>query len=399
VTSEVEKRIAKIGQELDRVRLRLGQKTAGRYPSEATYKYQRRRAQELLVELEGELSALECPGEYSELAVATVADELGITCSQVRYLIKSGEIEATGKAGHERVSRAELERSVVLGAAELLRLSRQESAEIFEEAVPHLQHGDLELSEMAYRRLRARGAWQQPYVPIFLMCLEIAKGDFDSARDSLQLIQEGEDPFERRAAMSCLRWLLEGMHLRSDAAQAFREQLLTETGGAATPARRLTNSSSRQPTEQENELQHRAAYLAAAMQLELRKYEPRRRRTRSMIHVEMPAEKFDLLLRNAIYTTLYAEANCLESETSRTYIARINSMIRKSRRPAVLLENLSRDDKNIRKFICEAGGDSYRDGKIYMKAARPAAIIALVNGRVRGVLSETAPDSWKFSIY
>jgi hypothetical protein len=340
VTSEVEKRREQIGQQLDQVRLRLAHKTAGRYPSEAAYRYQQRRARELVADLEGELLALECPGEYDELAVATVADELGITCNQIRYLIKSGEIEGTGKGGHERVSRVELERITALGAAELLRLSRQESAEIFEEAVPHLRSGDLELSERAYRRLRARGSWQEPYVSAFLLCLEIAKGDFESARAKIKIIHECEDPFEKAEMLTSLKRLLREMRPTSDGAQAFREQLLMSTEGAAIPATRSNRSLSKGSNKEVDELQHRAAYLAAAVQLELRKHEPRRKRTKLAVHAEAPDEKFDLLLRSTIYTALYAEATCQKAETSRMYVAAINSMMPAKYQPAVLLESL-----------------------------------------------------------
>lgn len=223
--SEVEKRSAQIVLQLDRIRLRLARKADGRYANEGTYKYQQRRAIQLIADLEDELSMLSCPGEYAELTVATVADELGLTYKQIRGLIRSGEIEATGKVAHERVSRVEMERIAALGGAELLRLGRQESVEIFEEAVPYLQDGDLEFSEGAYRRLKGRGAWGVAYAPAFLLCLELAKGEFDNASDTIRLIQECIDPFERAATMCYARKLLGGMRLGDDVRQ-FSELLL-----------------------------------------------------------------------------------------------------------------------------------------------------------------------------
>jgi hypothetical protein len=226
VTSEVKKRKDQLSRQLDRAHLRLALMSRARYANEGTYKYQRRRAFQLVVELEDELSMLSCPGEYAELAVATVADELGLTSKQVRSLIRSGEIEATGNAAHERISRAEMERIAALGGAELLRLGRQESAEIFEEAVPYLQDGDLEFSERAYRRLKGREGWGEAYAPAFLLCLEIAKGELESARDSIRLIHEYEDMCERTSTMACVRRILIGMHLKSEGAGEFRELLL-----------------------------------------------------------------------------------------------------------------------------------------------------------------------------
>lgn len=217
MTSEVKKRIEQIGRQLDTVRLRLNVKSERHYVNEGTYKYQQSRANQLIVNLEEELSMLSCPGEYAELAVATVADELGLTCKQVRNLIKSGEIEATGTAAHERVSRAEMERIAALGTAELLRRGRQESDAIFEEAVPRLQAGDLEFSEKAYRRLEGRAAWNESYMLAFLLCLEIAKGEFEKAHDTVRLIQEFAGPLEKAATMRHVRQLLARMPLDATA--------------------------------------------------------------------------------------------------------------------------------------------------------------------------------------
>jgi hypothetical protein len=225
MNSEVEKRREQLVRQLDHVRLRLALKSEGYYANAAAYRYQQRRARELAAELEDELSALDCPGEYDELAVATVADELGLTCIQVRRLIESGEIEATGRPAHERIGRAELERIAALGAAGLLRLARQEADDIFAEAVPHLQRGDLELADRAYRRMRGHGGGWQPRMSAFLLCLEIAKGEFDSAWDSIRLIQECEDPFERAATVEYARRLLAEMSLVTNEAREFRKQL------------------------------------------------------------------------------------------------------------------------------------------------------------------------------
>src|SRR4051812_42303754 len=142
--SAVENRRGKIIQQLDRLRSQLVKKKPSSYANDKVYRQQLKRSRELISFLEDELLILDCPGEYDELPVAVVADELGLTYEQVRGLIRIGEIEATGKTAHERISRGELERLTIIGVPELLRLSRQECAEIFEQAIPHLQRGNLE---------------------------------------------------------------------------------------------------------------------------------------------------------------------------------------------------------------------------------------------------------------
>jgi hypothetical protein len=108
----------------------------------------------------------------------------------------------------------------------LLRLWRQETAEIFEEAVPRLQAGDLELAARAYRRLEAREVWG-PHTTAYLLCLEIARGEFESARVTFGMIREGTDPYEKAATIRRVRKLLARMSLDSDDAQEFIELLLT----------------------------------------------------------------------------------------------------------------------------------------------------------------------------
>jgi hypothetical protein len=177
------------------------------------------RSLNLIAELESELSILDCPGEYDELPVAVVADELGLTSEQVRNLIRLGEIEASGKAAHERICRAELERVAVVGGPALLRLSAEEPADIFEQAVPQLQKGDLEAAQRAYRRLEARQGWRGPHAPVFLVSLELATGDLDGALSSAKLIYEYEDLLQRTVIMTYLGRVLRGMVLQESGAR------------------------------------------------------------------------------------------------------------------------------------------------------------------------------------
>lgn len=139
--SAVDKRKLEITRQLEHLRSQLAKKSPASYANENIYRRQLARSRELISELEGELLILNDPGEYDELPSAVVADELGLNCDQVRGLIKLGEIAATGDPAHERINRGELERIINLGVPELLRLGREESVEIFEQATPHLQSG------------------------------------------------------------------------------------------------------------------------------------------------------------------------------------------------------------------------------------------------------------------
>lgn len=222
--SEERKRL--IERQIGNARLQLATKNREHYANEKIYSYQRRRARELIHELESELAILKCPGEYNEHPVAIAADELCLTYSQIKNLIKLGEIKVTGKPGYERISREELERIALIGAAELLRLASQSSTEIFEQAIPHLHNGEIEIAERAFMRLDARESWGGPYAPAFLVGLELATGKLEDALYSMKLIDEYEDPLQRTLIMIYLRRVLRGMKLKDAGVQSLCDQLI-----------------------------------------------------------------------------------------------------------------------------------------------------------------------------
>jgi hypothetical protein len=198
-------------QQLERLRTRLIRKSPACYPNENTYQVQLRRTRALISEFEGELFILDCPGEYYQLPAAVVADELGLTYKQVRELIKLGEIAAVGSQAHEIIERDELERIAAMGTPELLRLGRQEAAEIFEQSIPYLKRGEVEEAQRAHRRLEARQSWRGAYAPAFLVGLEVLQGDFEGAFSSIRLIHECEDMIRRLATLAQLTRLFREM--------------------------------------------------------------------------------------------------------------------------------------------------------------------------------------------
>jgi hypothetical protein len=252
----VEDRREQITQQLNCLRSHLVKKSPSSYSNEKAYRRQLKRSCELISDLEDELLILDCPGEYDELPIAVVADELGLKYEQVRSLIKLGEIAATGRTAHERINRSELERIATIGVPELLRLGQQECTEIFEQSIPHLQSGDLESAKRAYQRLEARQSWRGPYAPVFLVGLELANGEVDGALSSMTLILEYEDPLRRIVIMAYLGRLLRGLRLNESSAQEICEQLIVLTENATTKPGQSKNHQSKRPKRREtNKLQ------------------------------------------------------------------------------------------------------------------------------------------------
>jgi hypothetical protein len=108
--SAVELRREQIAAQLEHLRSRLASKTRKDFTTDFRHGAWLKQSHDLIDELSSELSALEEPGEYDELPVAVIADEIGLRLDQVRQLIRLGEVEAAGRRAHERVNRRELER-------------------------------------------------------------------------------------------------------------------------------------------------------------------------------------------------------------------------------------------------------------------------------------------------
>lgn len=338
VKSAVEVRRRYLNKQIDRLRAQLLKKGRAYYGSENTYRKQSKRTRELISELESELLMLSCPGEYDELPVAVVADELGLSYEQARSLIKLGEIEATGRQAHERITRGELERITSIGVTELMRLAQQDAADIFEQALQHLQSGDLDIAAREYGRLYARQSWFGPQAPAFLVGLELAKGELDGALFSVQLIYECEDPLRKLAIMTYLGRVLRGMRLQDSEARQVCDQLIIFTGAGFTKYVGVEKHQPKHPKKMETDgLQEQAMYFTTAVTDELREggFEYL---TGACPHgLEIEIHK---CIRNAIYTALYAQCFYENSTASRLYVDRIRSVTPKRFQPAVLLGDL-----------------------------------------------------------
>jgi hypothetical protein len=340
--SAVERRREEIERQLARLRAQLARKSRKDFTTDFRHRSWLKGTSALIDELTGELSALDDPGEYDELPAAVVADELGLTRAQVRMLIQLGEIEASGRQAHERVGRAELVRIAGLGAQELLRLGRQESAEIFEEAVTLLQGGDLEAAGRAYRRLERREGWAAPYAPAFLVGLELARDDPAGALSTVRLIYGIEDHLQRAAVMSYLGRVLRGLGLSDGAARYLCTRLaaLADRGAAGRGLPRAGRRARREARDPE-ELRRQAAYLAASVMIELR--------GRGLFG-ESPAaggaagaseEAVAQTLLDALYSALYADAFYDDSPTCRMYADMTMGTAAEFRGEAKLLAGLS----------------------------------------------------------
>jgi hypothetical protein len=339
--SAVEQRREEIDRQLTRLRAQLARKSRKDFTTDFRHMSWLKGTNALISELLEELSALDDPGEYDELPAAVVADELDLTRGQVRTLIGLGEIAATGRATHERIGRAELERIAGLGASELLRLGRQESAEIFEQAIPFSQEGDLEAAERAYRRLEGREGWAAPYAPALLVGLELARDDVAGALSTLRLIYEIEDHLQRVAVMSYLGRVLRGMGLSEGTGRELCTRLAALADEAAGRGRSGTGLRARPAAKDPDELQRRAAYLTASVMIELRGHGLFDERPAHGSTTRPSEQEVSRVVRDALYSALYAAAFYDDSPPCRLYADMTKAAAAESGGAANLLADLS----------------------------------------------------------
>lgn len=326
--SAVEQRREQILKQVEHLRARLATKSRKDYTSDFRYRTWLKLSRELLDELTGELNELDEPGEYDALPPAVVTDELGLRLEDVRLLIRLGDIETTGRKAHERVSREELQRLAALGAAELMRLSRQDAPAVFEESVACLRRGDVHAAERSYRRLRARQSVIGTHALAAEIAIKLARGMYDEARRVISFVLR--EKFDERSAVGThLTEFLRGVCFKDPAAEANTFRLLKPlfAGDPDAQARMGTALS---------DLQSRAMYITAAIKRDIE----------DLVLRPLPAkdkEEIDRVILSAVFSALYAEAHSHRSLRCATFMLSTEQWIPHYWAPAELREELRED--------------------------------------------------------
>jgi hypothetical protein len=224
-SSAVEQRREQITTQVERLRRQLASKTRKDYSTDFRYERWIRQSRELIDELLEELSALNEPGEYDQLPVAVVADEIGLRLDQIKQLIKLGDVKVAGRRAHERVSRRELERLARLGIDELLRQSSQSADAVFGEAVSQLRRGDVASTERAYLRLKARQSCVGNHALATEVALKLIKGLYAEAERVIKFILT-EKSYERGVIGSYLSEFVREACFRDEDARVVISDLL-----------------------------------------------------------------------------------------------------------------------------------------------------------------------------
>lgn len=323
----VGQRRREIIKQLDHLRTRLSIRTRKDYRYEHRYIYWRNQYRDLINKLESELSILDEPGDYAELPLAIVADELGLEVSKVKLLVRRAEILASGISPHQRVSREELERACELGPSEMLRLASEECPTIFDHAISYLQTNQIHLADRFYRRITARESHPRTFEPALRIAIELIKGEYAKVYKLLGIILQKE-PVQKTVVMTFIERCLSNLQLEDHSAHILVEQIRAITRGA--PRAEQKNKNSR---EAPDELQRAAIYLATSIQHALAK----------LLSTPSSARQFteiNFIIRDAIYTALYAREHYDESLLCRAFVDTLNLLSAQNPEHAELLENV-----------------------------------------------------------
>lgn len=324
----IAQRVRAITLQISRLREQLSNKTRKNFTSDSHYRSWLEKTNNLLAELENELSVLTDPGEYEQLPPAVVAEELGTTTSKVRLLIKGGEILASGKAAHEYVSRDELAAACEVGVKELLRRLDREAAEVFEESVAYLHRGQLGLAERACRRLIAReslvGAFALPYETALLM----ARAQMDEVDARLRFIRRAEG-VERARFIRNLQRILRGTIFQNEAAKAIAERLLNEDEAHNVDGPKVAGSKL-------DELQQTAMFITTVVLEEID------RRWKASLRTGQRSE-LQRIIRDAVYSWLHAQNSYDRLASSKEFISSIRGLVPRHYEPARLIGGLVKD--------------------------------------------------------
>jgi hypothetical protein len=272
-----------------------------------------------------ELSALDYPGEYDELPVAIVADELGLRLDQIRKLIKVGEIEATGRRAHERVSRKELGLLAELGTEEILRRARQNVKEVLGQAVAHLKRGDVDAAERSYRRLRARQSCIGNNALATEIAIKLSKGEREESEEAIKFILT-DKPYDRLEIGAHLLEFIrdvsfKGHRERRNALRLVRKLINDENEGTA----RVGDTA--------DSLQLSARYISMVV------YE-------GVVEILNRSSAVDIrgeilkVINERIFSAMFAEAHSYDSVTCRAFILAAKRRVPNYWEPAELVEEL-----------------------------------------------------------
>lgn len=300
----VEQRREQINAQVESLRRRLTSKTRKEYTSDFHYERWLRQSRALIDELLEELTALDEPGEYDELPIAVIADELGFRLEQIKQLIKLGDVEVVGRRAHERVSRGELERLAVLGIDEMLRQSTQSEDALFVEAVSQLRCGDVVAAERSYRRLKARQSCVGNHALATEVALKLTKGMYAEAGRVIKFILT-EKSYERVVIGTYLVEFVRGACFRDEEARAVISDVLRSL---------LDVPSEIAPTDRASDaLQATAMHIISVV-------------VEGLEELKMQAlpvsqrDEFSRSLRDQIFAILYAQAHSHTSTRCRMFI-------------------------------------------------------------------------------
>lgn len=343
--SPIEKRREQIEKDIAVVHIQIREKTVRDFKSHADYEaFTERRANKLYA-LNEELAILERPEEYNEIPLAIVAEELGLTLTDILDFVKQGLLEISWEASQSagsRVTRAELGRAIEIGKEELLRVAGQTEEVVFSDGLQFLRDRDVFAAERCNERIWGFGGYEKPYWRSYEIGVELISGRFDDLRSSLERIG-ARDLEDLAAIVPALRAVAEAVAPVDNVTAVFIERILAFTNGIKLKPfdQTFQTHSGTDYYSRMDENQRHAMFISNVVFVAIEKYKFSKRLVEIRGWGSGPKqEELERVIRNAVYTALESEATYHESPSSKLFVDKFVELFPKRWVPAEHLELL-----------------------------------------------------------
>jgi len=300
---------------------------------------------EKLDELYEERTILDFPESYNEIPLAILASELGVGLSDIQSIVAEGMVEVS-YVGYSpvaaRVTRDEVSRAIDVGRDELMRRTRMEIPEIFEEALEALTVRDIAAAQRAYRRIEGHDSCINPFALAIEIGIHFLEGKVADVQENIEFIlsrnYDGLIP-SLAAVRSMFTALPKGSHLL----QTIRERVIAIADGAKESPFRDSFYSyiGTRFSSQMSENQNLSIYAGDVVLDSIRRYKLLKSLQSSRSYLsEAKEQEIERVIHNAIYTALESHRTYNESPSSKMYVDMFVGVKSTRRKPPELIELL-----------------------------------------------------------
>jgi hypothetical protein len=336
-----------IEREISKLQSPHGKKKPGDFKSHSAYENWLNSRTRKLEELYEETAILDFPEGYNEVPLAIVAEELGIGLSEIQWIVGEGFVELSNvgfSSASSRVKRDELARLIEVGGEELLKRTRMEIPEMFEEALELLAHRNLIGAKAVYERIEKHDSCINPFALAIEIGIQFLENNVNELQKGIEFILQ-RDFDDLVPSLAAVRSVFAALPTASHLLEAVRERVAAIADGAdIEPFRKSFDPyvGSKFPSQM-SENQNFSIFVGDVVLDSIRRYKLLKSLQSSRAYFSDEKEKeIERVVHNAVYTALEANRTYEESPMSKLYVDQYVGLKTSRRKPPQLVELLPR---------------------------------------------------------